>query len=296
MNRRDLLKLTIAAGAAPTLGTSATPVEAKPDNESNLRIIDTNVSLFHWPFRRLPLDEPELLVKRLRSLGISVAWAGSFEGVLHRDIAGVNQRLAALCARHPELVPIGSINPELPGWEEDLRRCFDEHDMPGVRLHPNYHGYALDDPRFRGLLALARNSRRFVQVAACLEDVRTQHPLFNLPDVDLSPLPAVMQHVPGATVQLLNYRPRQPLLGKLSAMPGIYFDTARVEATDGIADLLRSVPSGRVMFGTHAPFLIPEAALIRIRESRPGEEELAALFSGTAAKLVHHPAENTGHP
>ena len=281
MHRRDLLKLTIAAGAASV--AAATSVHA--EREPRFRIVDTNVSLFHWPFRRLPLDEPELLVKKLRSLGVAEAWAGSFEGILHRDISGVNRRLADLCAQYPELVPIGSINLELPGWEEDLRRCFDEHDMPGVRLHPNYHGYTLDDPRFSRLLELARERGRFVQLAACLEDTRTQHPRLSVADVDLSPLPAVMKPIPGATVQILNYRPRQPLLGKLATTPGIILDTARVEATDGIASLLRSVPPGRIMFGTHAPFLIPEAALIRIHESHPGEEELAALLSDTAEAL-----------
>jgi predicted TIM-barrel fold metal-dependent hydrolase len=281
MNRRDLLRLTVAAGAASTFGSNAG--STKPiDEERRLRIIDTNVSLFLWPFRRLPLDEPELLVNKVRSLGITEAWAGSFEGLLHRDITGVNERLAAVCARYTELVPIGSINLELPDWEGDLRRCFDEHKMPGVRLHPNYHGYALDDPPFSKLLASAREKQRFVQIAACLEDTRTQHPRLSVPDVDLSPLPDVMQHAAGATVQILNYRPRAPLLEKLGATPGIYFDTARVEGTDGIANLLRSIPSARVMLGTHAPFLIPESTLIRIQESTLGEEELSGLLSETA--------------
>ena len=295
MNRRDLLRLSFLLGTASAVGSGAKKAEGKPnDDASSRRITDTNVSLSHWPFRRLPLDEPELLVNKLRSLGISAAWAGSFEGILHRDLTSANQRLAATCARHPELVPIGSINLDLPDWEEDLRRCIEEHEMPGVRLHPNYHGYQLDDPRFGRLLTAARDSKRFVQVAACLEDTRTQHPLLNVPDVDLSLLPEVMQHVPGATVQILNYRPRQPLLGKLAATPGIYFDTARVEATDGIAELLANVPSGRVMFGTHAPFLIPESAMIRIHESNPDVQALAALLSGTAEELRRRSADNIG--
>ncbi|MGA1479993.1 MAG: hypothetical protein ACO38N_02820, partial [Candidatus Nanopelagicales bacterium] len=43
-------------------------------------IIDTNVNLGRWPFRRLPLDETGNLVGKMRLLGITRALAGSFEG------------------------------------------------------------------------------------------------------------------------------------------------------------------------------------------------------------------------
>lgn len=76
----------------------------------------------------------EKLVKKLRSLGVTQAWAGSFEAILHRDMATVNQRLVRECRQSPELVPIGSVNPLLPDWENDLQRCFREHGMPAVRF------------------------------------------------------------------------------------------------------------------------------------------------------------------
>ena len=41
------------------------------------RIVDTNVSLFRWPYPRLPLDETSALVDKVRSLGIACAWAGN---------------------------------------------------------------------------------------------------------------------------------------------------------------------------------------------------------------------------
>jgi predicted TIM-barrel fold metal-dependent hydrolase len=285
LNRRELLNLGASAGVASLLASDRG--QAAEESRPSFQIVDSNVSLFHWPFHRLPLDETDKLLNKLRSLGIHSAWAGSFEGVLHRDVAGVNQRLAEECKKHPELVPIGSVNLALPDWKEDLRRCIEIHQMPGVRLHPNYHGYALDDPRFAELLELSAKARRFVQIAAAMEDTRTQYPLLQTPDVDLTPLAAVMNRIKSAKVQILNVRPRPPLLSQLAKTPGIYFDTARAEGTDGVPNLVKSLPRGRVLFGTHAPFLIPEAALIRVHESNLLDEAaLKDIFSGNAEKLI----------
>lgn len=281
INRRELLQI---AAASVLIGKTARTAERKmPD----FPIVDTNVSLFDWPFRRLPLDDTETLVKKYRSLGIVEAWAGSFEGVLHRDVAGVNRRLAEECSRYEELTPIGSVNPALPDWEEDLRRCVEIHKMPGIRLHPNYQGYALDDPRFARLLDLVAGKELFVQIAVAMEDSRTQHPTVRVADVDLTPLPKLMGETQGAKVQLLNYRPRGSLARELQKTEGIAFDTARVEGTDGVPRLFEETSSGSVMFGSHAPFLIPEAALIRVHESSLLDgKSLASLLADNAWEFV----------
>jgi predicted TIM-barrel fold metal-dependent hydrolase len=269
LNRRELLSTSVAVGMVAGVSSASISPYARTDEDVSHRprIIDTNVSLFHWPFRRLPLDDADSLVAKLRSLGIEQAWAGSFEGLLHRDITSVNRRLADACRERPELLPIGSINLELPDWEADLHRCFGELEMPGVRLHPNYHGYKLDDPRFVRLIELATKAGRFVQLVTVLEDTRTQHPLVRVADVDLTPLPKFMSQVEGARIQLLNHRPSTATLKIFAKIDGLYFDTSRVESTDGVPQLVDQLPPGRVLYGSHAPLLIPEAALIRVNEA-----------------------------
>ena len=281
MNRRELLQ-----GGAATILTAG--VVAAGDKETpQFDIIDTNLSLFQWPFRRLPLDDTALLIKKMRALGITRGWVGSLEAILHRDIASVNGRLTSVCAKYPELTPIGSVNPTLPDWQGDLSRCLKEYKMPGVRLHPGYHGYTLADRSFTQMLEQATKAWLFVQIAVTMEDPRTQHSRMRVPDVDLAPLPKLMRDHPGARVQLLNLRPRGVQIDSLAKIPGVYLDTARVEGTDGVPTLLEKMPRGRVLFGTHAPVLIPEAALIRTHESnRLDEKFLRSLLAGNAQALL----------
>jgi predicted TIM-barrel fold metal-dependent hydrolase len=290
MQRREFLKATVAGAAvlsaparasAPANGAVTAPIPSGT--------VDTNVSLFQWPFRRLPLDRTEALLAKMTEHGIAQAWAGNFEGILHRDLGGVNQRLADACrASGGRLVPFGSVNPALPDWEDDLRRCQEVHHMPGIRLHPNYHGYTLADPRCQRLFALAARRGLVVQVAVLLEDTRTHHPLLTVPDVDAAPLPDLVASCPGIRVQLLNAGKVMdgPLGARLAATPGVHFETARFETAGAVGRHLRRLPPGRLLFGTHAPFFIYESAVIKLQESELTGAETRALLADNARHLL----------
>jgi hypothetical protein len=71
------------------------------------------------------------------------------------------------------------VNPKLPDWEEDLRRCHEEFGCRD-RVHPNYHDYTLTDPAFLRLLQLAAERGLIVQVAAWMEDERCPNPLLRV--------------------------------------------------------------------------------------------------------------------
>lgn len=289
LGRRAFLKTAAAAAGAAALDLEApAALEGAPPPAG---LIDVNVNLSRWPLRRLRFDDSGELAAMLESYGAAQAWAGTFDGLMHKDIAAANARLAEECRRSGRglLRPFGSVNPMLPDWEDDLRRCAEEHRMPGLRLHPNYHGYKLDDPAFVRLLQLAAERRLLVQIALVMEDERMMHPLWQVPPVDVAPLARAVKEAPRLQLVLLNAALRtlrgEPLRELLSAGE-VYVEISMLEGAGGVKSLLEQAPLQRVLFGSHAPLFYFESALLKLQESALSEEELQAIRGANARRLL----------
>jgi predicted TIM-barrel fold metal-dependent hydrolase len=230
--------------------------------------VDVNVTLGRWPFRRVPGDESgTALAQRLRARGVTQAWVSHFDALLHTDLAAVNARLAEECRREPLWLPFGAVNPTLPEWRDDVRRCHEVHRMPGLRLFPNYHGYTLSQPVAAELLEEAGKRRLLVQVALNMEDERTQHPLVRVPAVDAAPLADLVRRWPGLKVIVLNQRPGPPRRVRALIEAGaVFFDISMVEGTGGVAKFAEVAGAERVLFGSHAPLYYWDAASLKIQE------------------------------
>jgi len=253
-------------------------------------LIDVNACLCRWPLRHLPGEDTADLVSRLRRHGVAQAWVGSLDALLHRDIAAVNARLADECRRYGDgsLVPFGSVNPKLPDWQDDLRRCVEEHHMPGIRLHPNYHGYKLDDPDSERLLRLAAERRLIVQLALIMEDERMMHPLLRVEPTSVAGLPGLLKQMPGLRLVLLNSQRvlRGQALADLMAAGEVYVEIAMLEGVGGVGSLLGQVPRNRVLFGSFTPLFYFESALLKLQESPLSDEQLAAIRCENARRLL----------
>lgn len=303
LDRRSFVKGLLAPAAIPltasvTRRLAQSAEQAQGNSTSVPEIVDTNVHLFEWPFRRLKYDRTDKLVAKLRKHRITSAWAGSFEAVLHKQLDQSNRRLAEECAARGDrmLVPIGSVNPAWADWEEDLRRCHEQYRMSGVRLYPAYHGYTLEHPEFARLLSESAKRSLVVQITLRLEDERVHHVATSIPPVNLSPLPELLKKIPQAKVQLINSA--GPLVGNhLAALvreTQVTFDIAATEGNGGVGRLIEgknpsyrgAIPVERLMFGSHAPFFPCESALLKLFESPLSQEQLEKVMRANARRLI----------
>ncbi len=294
ITRRSFIKTAAAAAATagPTLLSTAGSSSSAPRAHS---LADCNITLSRWPFRRLPLDETPKLVAKLRTQSVTQAWAANFDAILHKDLGSANFRLFRECRQnggwgkpHPFLIPFGTVNPKLPDWQEELRRCHEQYNMPGLRLYPNYHGYTLESALFSQLADAAASRGLIFQIALSVEDERMQHPLLRVPNTDPASLPSVLREHSTLKIVLLNwFRAAKPdVLKELAATRRIWFDIAMVEGVGGISNILEHVPADRVLFGSHAPFYYFESAALKLQESSLTADQLRQISWANARSLL----------
>ena len=293
---------SIAAGIAATLPALGNMTQERAVFAgSNPEIIDTNVNLFKWPFRRMKYGETRSLVAKLRHHRITKAWAGNFEALFSKSINEVNARLAEECRVNGEgmLIPFGTVNPAWPDWEEDLRRCHEVHRMPGIRLYPTYQTFDLNHKEFIPLMSQAAERGLIIQIVGDLEDSRVHHPIVLTRELSFEPLIDIMKKIPKAKVQLLcwNERVSSKLLKKLLSETIVVLDISWLEGTGALGRLIDGnswsgpetpVPVERLLFGSHAPYFPVESAVIKLFESPLTLEQMKAVMNGNARRFIMH--------
>lgn len=253
-------------------------------------IIDTNVYLGQWPFRSTPWNTTAAIVEKLKAVKITQAWAGSCEAIFDKDLDGVNRRLVHECRQFGDgiLLPFGSVNPVLPDWKEDVRRCQETHGMQGIRLFPGYHDYKLDAPVVVQLFELAASQKMLIQIVVQMEDARTQHPLMQVPPVDITPLATLVAKLPHLRVQVLNSPAAIPeqVLVTLARSKRVFFDFAMIEGVGGVGRFAEKTGIDAVLFGSHFPLFYLESSILKVRESDLPKDDEAAIQMRNAERLL----------
>ncbi|MEX1240175.1 MAG: amidohydrolase family protein [Cyclobacteriaceae bacterium] len=304
VNRRTFVCSSLAAAFSLAPSGSGQATAPLPQIETRSAagpdIIDTNVNLLEFPFRRLKYGNTRSLAGKLKKHRVKQAWAGSFEALLHKNVDGVNGRLTEECRNNGEgmLLPFGTVNLAWPDWEDDLRRCHEVYKMSGVRLYPTYQSFDLDHQGFLRFLELAGERKLIVQIVGDMEDSRTIHPIVQVRSMNTDALTDALKKIPSTKVQLLywNHKAEGKKLDRLITETNVSFDTSRMESTGAIGRMIAGNPwagfgtttplaAERLLFGSHAPYFPLEANILKLFESPLTLEQMQAIMVNNAQRL-----------
>jgi len=123
-----------------------------------------------------------------------------------------------------------------------------------------------------------------VQVAVRVQDERLHHHLAKVSPVDLSPIEGLAARFPTVPLIILNASNLEAARPFAHSTPAnLFVDISHIEGIGGVGSLARSIGVKRVLFGSHAPFLYLESAVLKMLEADLSDVE-KALIRGENAK------------
>ncbi len=192
----------------------------------------------------------------------------------------------ALGENHGVIRMFGSIHPEDPDWREVLD-FIAGNGLPGIKLHPEYQQFRLDDPRFYPIWERCQDLGLIVLSHAGWD------PAFPPPyRTDPEHLAAFCGRFPGLKLVLAHLGSLRmwDAVGQYLAGLPVWFDTAMIDAVhlppDRLLRIIRTHGAGRILFGSDSPWCGARQVLELLRSLPLKAEEWSAITGGNALRLL----------
>jgi len=260
--------------------------------------IDVHTHAFHPKIAHKVLDQlsghyaitpvgdgtPQDLLTRIRNAGLDGC-------VVHNAATAPTQVIPAnnwaieLERAHPEITAFGTLHPGYGDWENELTRLA-ESGIKGIKLHPDFQGFNLDDPRLAPMFEAMRG--RFVVMV---------HVGDRLPPGANPSCPFKFMHIhrehPGLALIAAHLGGYLHWKWALECLIGqdVFIDTSSsVQFMDpaDVAAVFSRHPRERILFGSDYPLHDPAQELLRLRQTaRLTQDEVTTLQRNGSALLAN---------
>lgn len=249
-----------------------------------------------------PRPLAERALSRVLEYGVRPAMDGTVEGLLAAmDRHGVEASVVCSIAtrpgqfptlldwcrgiRSPRIIPFPSVHPEDPEAPAQLERVREEG-FRGVKLHPYYQGFDLDEPRLFPLYGR-------IEALGLVLLMHTGYDLAfaRFPRADPARVLTVIERFPGLKIITTHFggwedweRVEELLVGRR-----LYMDVSHCQGEiddEQARRILLAHPPEYLLFGSDAPWSDPGGTREWIRRLLPDQRRLEALFHDNAVRLL----------
>jgi len=251
-------------------------------------VVDSNAFLGEWPFRKLPHTTADGFLRLMDKLGVDKAAVSSLHAVFYKDCAVANRLLHEQVRGHADrLIPVGTVNPSFPAWEDDLKECVEALGARAIKLFPAYHNYGFKDAALLDALDRIADARLPVILSVMLEDPRVHHWLLKVPRPEVADVAEPLKARPNAKIILASATSLVATsVAKLAPESKFCVETSKVEGPVKCVELLvRELGAQRVLLGTAAPLMNPAGALNAATQPGLSDAERQAVLGGNALAM-----------
>jgi hypothetical protein len=234
-------------------------------------IIDVSTIFGFWPKRKADIALNTLL-HLLDEHQVSRACTLSAEGVFYDFVQGNRETLDAAQA-HPQLIPVGTVNPcRWLGCLDEARWLLDQ----GIRLFrffPQYQEWHIGQAPFRKLL-------REVLAPAGVA-------LMIPAEMGFTAIGNMAADIPNPViVESFRYASLAEALVVMQEVPNVFVETHMINSPNWVELLKAEVGVERIIYGSNAPLSYMAAATAQIEYAQVSETDKALIFGGNLRRLL----------
>ena len=181
------------------------------------------------------------------------------------QVIPANNYAMSLQKAHAEVIGFGTLHPGYANWEAELQRI-KAAGLRGLKLHPDFQGFWLNDPRLLPIFEAAQKDFIFeIHIGDNISPEKNPSCPYKLA--------AILDAFPGLTIiaaHLGGYRMWEHAMKVLGGRrrENLWFDTSSVTpfvTPEELRALLAAFPQERLLFGTDWPLYDPEEELGRLQ-------------------------------
>ena len=255
-------------------------------------IIDCNVLIGNWAFRRLPNVDFMSVREILSNAGIARAIAGSLDAVLFRNVQDGNEILYENVAEHRDFfVPAATIDPTYARWEKDYKQAIQER-VVAIRIYPEYNNWNILDERAVELYEACIEDNLILILTTEMEDVRQRHYIDKPNDWKGGEVRQLIEKTNKLRILVVNARAERireiALTLSNEKRKQVFFDVSALWGpfVDDIALCVTQIGIDRFVFGSHAALKTPETAVTKLRLSKIPERDKIQIYSENIKQLI----------
>ena len=182
--------------------------------------------------------------------------------------------------------PLGSVHPDSEKIEEELDTLLDAG-IHGIKLHPDYVGIELSDPRFDRIFSLLAERDMFTVVHTGYDPISPDK-VHATPEM----LRAVVEKYKDlklVAAHMGGFKKSEGVLRHLVGT-GIYLDTSlsalRADEWDNLYKILDTHDENRLLFATDTPWTKPQEEIRFIENAPISDEKKEKIFYKNAQRLL----------
>lgn len=246
-----------------------------------MKKMDLNCFSGNWPFHKVRYNTVERITQQHQRCGIEGGIISSCEAIFYQDPyeaeLSLSKELAGTGYYHAM-----TLNPTLPAWKDDFRRCVEALGIKAVRLVPGYHGYMLTDDVMGQVVSALQEYKLPLILTIRIEDARSTW-LLHPRELPTNEVKAFLESSNIPTL-LANIRLNEiaGLAEVFETRDDLFADTSGFMRGLFPVDTAYPLTKGQLVFGSNAPLSEMQCFTYLVDRSALTNDQKIAVYSGDA--------------